>query len=79
VLSDIAAAHGFNRDEVRSIALDPALHQRIEHEAANSAAAGVYSVPHFIFDNRLAINGGRSEDEIADAINKASQVADRNR
>jgi predicted DsbA family dithiol-disulfide isomerase len=36
-----------------------------------SAAAGVRSVPHFVFSGRSAINGGRSEDEIAEAIREA--------
>lgn len=71
VLVDIAAAHGFERDEARSIAIDPAWRTRVEQEAANSAAAGVRSVPHFVFGGRVEINGGRSEDEIAAAIGKA--------
>lgn len=68
VLAGIAVDHGFDRAEGRAIALDPAQHQRVEQEAARSAAAGVHSVPHFVFGGRVAINGGRSEDEIAAAI-----------
>ncbi|AUQ25735.1 DsbA family oxidoreductase [Dickeya zeae] len=68
VLADVAAAYGFSRDEARAIALDPTQHKRIEQEVENSTAAGVHSVPHFVFENRVAINGGRSEDEIATAI-----------
>jgi predicted DsbA family dithiol-disulfide isomerase len=75
VLADIGAVHGFNRDQAHAIALDVALHQQVEHEAANSAAAGVRSVPHFVFDNRVAITGGRSEGEIANAIQEASRAA----
>jgi predicted DsbA family dithiol-disulfide isomerase len=71
VLADVAAAHGFSRDEARAIALDPTHHKRIEQEAANCAAAGVRSVPHFVFENRFAINGGRSENEIAHSIKEA--------
>lgn len=79
VLADIAADHGFSRAEARAIALDSAQHRRVEYEAANSAAAGVRSVPHFVFGNRVAINGSRSEDEIAHAINGAMQAVDGSR
>ncbi|MBK1822297.1 DsbA family oxidoreductase [Burkholderia orbicola] len=71
VLADIAAAHGFERDEALAIAGDPAWRARVEQAAADSAAAGVRSVPHFVFGGHIAINGGRSEDEIATAIGQA--------
>lgn len=74
VLADIAVDHGFEREEARAIALDPEQHRRVEHEAAQAAAAGVRSVPHFVFGGRIAINGGRSEDEIALAIGEAAGV-----
>lgn len=72
VLADIAADHGFDRDQARAIALDPAQHRRVEAEAARAAQAGVRSVPHFVFGGSIAINGGRSEDEIASAIRAAA-------
>lgn len=75
VLADIAAGYGFDRDEARAIALDPEQHRRVEQEAAKSGAAGVRSVPHFVFGGRIAINGGRSEDGIASAIRDAAGVA----
>ena len=71
-LADIAADYGFNRDQARAIALDPERHHRVEAEAFKSANAGVRSVPHFVFGESIAINGGRSEDEIAAAIQAAS-------
>lgn len=73
VLADIAADYGFDRDQARAIALDPEQHHRVEEEAAKSATAGVRSVPHVVFGERIAINGGRSEDEIAAAIQAASR------
>jgi len=76
VLADVAAAYGFSRNEARAIARDPTLHKRIEQEAANSTAAGVRSVPHFVFEKRFTINGGRSEDEIATAIDNALRLFD---
>lgn len=75
VLADIAMAHGFEREEARAIALDPEQHRRVEQEAARSTTAGVRSVPHFVFGGRVAINGGRSEDEIASAIREAARAA----
>ncbi|NWK80165.1 DsbA family protein [Aquitalea sp. LB_tupeE] len=75
VLADVAATHGFSRDEARAIACDSSQHKRIEQAAANSTEAGVRSVPHFVFENRFAINGGRSEDEMAYAIKKAVHAA----
>ena len=53
----------------RTHSLDLTCRTQIEQDAANATAAGVRSVPHFVFDNRFAINGGGSEDEIAAAIN----------
>lgn len=75
VLADIAVDHGFEREEARAVALDPEQHRRVEQEAGRAAAAGVRSVPHFVFGGRLAINGGRSEDEIAAAIQEASRAS----
>ncbi len=75
VLADIAMPYGFEREEARAMALDPEQHRRVEREAAQSTAAGVRSVPHFVFGGRIAINGGRSEDEIASAIRQAASVA----
>lgn len=74
VLADIAAAHGFGREEARAIALDASQHRLIEQAAASAGAAGVRSVPHFVFENRFAINGVRSEDEMAGSIQAAMQV-----
>ncbi|MFP4897224.1 hypothetical protein [Paraburkholderia sp. EG304] len=72
VLADIASDYGFDRDQARAIALDPEQHHRVETEAFKSANTGVRSVPHFVFGESIAINGGRSEDEIAAAIQAAS-------
>ena len=72
VLADIAADYGFDGDQARAIALDPEARRRVEEEAVKSAHAGVRSVPHFVFGRGIAINGGRSEDDIASAIHAAS-------
>ena len=54
---------------------DIAVNHGFEREAAQAVASGVRLVPHFVFGGRIAINGGRSEDEIAAAIRKAAAVA----
>jgi predicted DsbA family dithiol-disulfide isomerase len=74
VLADIAADHGFDHAEARAIALDVAEHRLVEQEAARASAAGIRSVPHFIFGGNIAINGGRSEDEIALSIKESVRV-----
>ncbi|MCO7254447.1 DsbA family protein [Dickeya oryzae] len=68
VLADIAISHGFERDEALAIAHDQTWHERVAQAATDSAAAGVQSVPYFVFGTHVAINGGRSEDEITAAI-----------
>ncbi|TCS13643.1 DsbA family protein [Caulobacter sp. BK020] len=75
ILADIAVSHGFEREEARAIALDREQHRLVEQEAARSTVAGVRSVPHFVFGGRIAINGGRSEDEIALAIRDAARAS----
>jgi predicted DsbA family dithiol-disulfide isomerase len=70
ILADIATRHGFEYAEARAIALDPVARQHVEDEAARSLKAGVRSVPHMVFDGRVAIGGGRAEDDIAAAIFK---------
>jgi predicted DsbA family dithiol-disulfide isomerase len=74
VLADIAADYGFDRADARAIALDPSQRERVEQEAARSAAAGVRSVPHFVFGGKIAIIGGRSEDEISLSIEQATRA-----
>lgn len=71
VLADIAADQGIDREMARAIARDPEQHRRVEADAARAVEAGVSSVPHFVFGAGIAIQGGRSEDEIAAAIRAA--------
>ncbi|MGC4076400.1 MAG: DsbA family protein [Rubrivivax sp.] len=71
LLADIAVGHGFDRQEARAVASDPAARKQVDEEVARSAAAGIRSVPHFEFGSGVAISGGRSEDEIVAAIREA--------
>lgn len=72
VLADIASAHGFTREVALSIVRGPDWKASVEREAAKSVAAGVRSVPHFVFHGRAVLNGGCSEDEIT------ARIAERN-
>ncbi len=75
VLSDIASRQGFDRGEAHRLVQDPVERALTELEAAHSTAQGVRSVPHFVFGAGVALNGGRSEDELAAAIEKVAHDA----
>jgi predicted DsbA family dithiol-disulfide isomerase len=65
VLADIAAQHGFTREEALAAVRDPEA-LRITHELAVAAAQqGIQGVPFFIFDNRFAVSGAQP-DEVFD-------------
>ena len=74
VLADIGALHGFDRGEVIALLADGNERVQTQREVSRSFEAGVKSVPHFVFNGRIAINGGRSEDELAATISSASRV-----
>lgn len=71
VLADIAAQNGFDRDEVVTLLADEQERAETQRRVTRSFEAGVMSVPHFVFDGRIAINGGRSEGELSGAIASA--------
>lgn len=73
VLADIAARNGFERDEVITLLADGHERAETQRQVARSFEAGVKSVPRFVFDGRIAINGGRSEGELSDAIASAQK------
>lgn len=76
VLADIAAAHGFERDEAYRLATDSGEIAATRDDVAASRAQGVTSVPHFVFGEHIVLNGGRSEDELAAAILRAALRAE---
>lgn len=75
VLADLAEPYGFTRDKALAIARDPAEHRRTEAEAQQAVQAGIRGVPHFVFGGRVALNGGRAEDDLAAAIERALTLA----
>jgi len=70
-LADIAAAHGFTRDEALRLTTDVAELAETRREAASVAAQGVTGVPFFIFDERLAASGAQPPEVLRGAIEKA--------
>jgi predicted DsbA family dithiol-disulfide isomerase len=75
VLAYIASRHGFDRAQAHALSKDQGERELTVRQAAQSTTQGIRSVPHFVFDGHLALNGGRSEDELAFAIEKAAQGA----
>lgn len=72
VLADIASLHGFDRAEAKALAQDPVERERTERQSAQAMAQGIRSVPHFVFGGHIALNGGRSEGELATAIEQGA-------
>lgn len=72
VLAKIAAKHGFSIEEADSILADPKEQAESEKQIAVSRAKGVRSVP--TFDIGGLVMGGGSEDQIAEAIARASRI-----
>lgn len=74
-LREIAAAHGFSPDEAQRLATD-ANELAITCRAAEATAArGIRSVPHFVFNDSVSFTGNQSEQAFVAAIDKALQTA----
>jgi predicted DsbA family dithiol-disulfide isomerase len=70
-LGEIAADHGFTSEEARTLVQDEAQLKATAAEIAQTRAAGVTSVPTFDIGG-VAMVGGRTEDDIAHAIEQAT-------
>lgn len=73
-LAEIAAAHGFSRDEALRLATDPAELAATRKEAAAVSAQGITGVPFFIFDDRLAASGAQPVEVLRRAITQALET-----
>jgi predicted DsbA family dithiol-disulfide isomerase len=71
VLADIAAQHGFSRDEALELASAKPELELTREEALSAAQGGIRGVPFFIFDGRLAVSGAQSTSVLQAAIRKA--------
>jgi predicted DsbA family dithiol-disulfide isomerase len=75
VLADIAAEHGFDRDEALRLMRDPA-ELKTSHELAIWAAQqGIQGVPFFIFDGKFALSGAQPEEVFEAAFKKVLDTA----
>lgn len=74
VLADIATGFGFDRSQALALAQSEEELAKTRTEAKAAAERGVSGVPHFIFGGRVAINGGQSEDALAQAIETALAI-----
>ncbi|MEO7224056.1 MAG: DsbA family oxidoreductase [Devosia sp.] len=75
VLADIAAEHGFAREEALSLMRDPA-ELKTSHELAIWAAQqGIQGVPFFIFNNQFALSGAQPPEVFEAAFKKVLEKA----
>jgi predicted DsbA family dithiol-disulfide isomerase len=72
VLTRIAAAHGFEPEDVRRLLADPAERAATISEAAQLARAGVSGVPFFVFGGKVAFSGAQPAHVFRDAIAQAT-------
>lgn len=74
VLADVAARHGFTREEAMRLAEDADELALTRHEARSAARGGVRGVPLFVFNERLAISGAQPEAEFRRVIEAAESA-----
>ena len=74
VLADIAGGFGFERAEAARLALDPAELAATRLDVSKATETGISSVPHFIINDDLILNGSPTEQSLADAIRHACSV-----
>ena len=75
-LARAASEVGLDADKVRAdLASDKDLAE-VEREAEAAKEAGIQGVPMFIFDGRFAVSGAQAPEDLAEAIERASQQGD---
>jgi predicted DsbA family dithiol-disulfide isomerase len=70
VLADLAAAHGFERDEALRLINDPKELAITERLATDAAAQGINGVPFFVFGNKYAMSGAQPQEVFEAALEK---------
>ncbi|WP_332712350.1 DsbA family oxidoreductase [Pelagibacterium mangrovi] len=71
LLADIAAAHGYERDQALGLLADENEHETTKALAVSASQQGINGVPFFIFNNQFAISGGQP----LDVFQRAFRVA----
>ena len=70
VLADIAAEHGFTREEALGDRRDPRELEQSHQLALWAAQQGIQGVPFFIFDGKFALSGAQPQEVFAAAFKK---------
>ena len=75
VLVQAAADVGLDGDEVRKLLATDTDVELVSNAAEQAKEAGIQGVPFFIFDNKYAVSGAQSPEDLARVIERASQEA----
>jgi predicted DsbA family dithiol-disulfide isomerase len=70
VLAEIAAAHGFTKDEARALVGDEAELRETRAKATSVAEQGVSGVPFFVIGKRLMFSGAQPVERMKDVIQR---------
>lgn len=71
LLAEVAAEHGFTREEAQAILADENEHKTTEAMAISASQQGINGVPFFIFNNQFAISGGQPTEVFSRAFRVA--------
>ena len=71
VLADLAAAHGFEREEALRLMNDPRELAITQELAVAASQQGISGVPFFIFNQKFAMSGAQPEAVFAQALEQA--------
>ena len=74
VLVDIAAGHGFDREEATRLFADPAALDETRAEAAAMSHQGITGVPFTIVGGKLAVSGAQPTDVFREVIRRAREA-----
>jgi predicted DsbA family dithiol-disulfide isomerase len=72
-LARAASEVGLDANKVRTDLASDKDVAEVEREAEAAKAAGIQGVPMFIFDGRFAVSGAQAPEDLAEAIERASQ------
>ena len=72
-LVDLAAAEGLDRGTVDELLRGDAARDEVLAQAAWAREQGVTGVPHFVFDNRLAVSGAQPAPVLLAALREATR------
>ncbi len=75
VLADIAAEHGFTREEALGDMRDPRELEQSHQLAIWAAQQGIQGVPFFVFDNKFALSGAQPQEVFESAFAKVMEDA----